>query len=458
MLVIVSDLHLTDGTSGRTINAHAFRLFADRVRDMAFDASWRRGGSYRPVERVDILLLGDILDVIRSTRWLETDRGTRPWSDATDVRLARKVNEVTDEILKHNAHALSHLGNLARPGGLLLPPPGGANGNPKRSEPGLPVRIGIHYMVGNHDWFYHLPGADYHPLRRKVSDALGLENDPDAPFPHDQEESARLDGILRDHGVIARHGDVFDPFNYSGSRNEPSLGDGVVIELVIRFHLEVRARLGPRLPRSFIDGLRELDNVRPLAAVPVWIDGLLRSHGVPGREARKVKDTWNDLVDAFLDLDFIRRRDAFMNPFDSVDRLEYALRFTRDIPLGAASALGAWWNDLANDPGGTGESYHAHAAGEKAVLDREARHVVYGHTHHHEIVPLDAQTRSGRRFEQVYFNAGTWRRVHRLARSSRRGWSFVAYDVMTFLTFFKDDERMGRPFACWSGALGEARR
>ena len=204
MLVIVSDLHLTDGTSGRTINEHAFRLFADRVRDMAFDASWRRGSSYRPVERVDILLLGDILDVIRSTRWLGDEQGLRPWSDPADVRFTRKVNEVTDAILKHNAHALSHIGNLARPGGLLLPPPGGANGNPKRSEPGLPIRVGIHYMVGNHDWFYHLTGADYHPLRRKVSDALGLDNDPDAPFPHDQEESARLDGMLRDHGVLAR--------------------------------------------------------------------------------------------------------------------------------------------------------------------------------------------------------------------------------------------------------------
>ena len=453
MLVIVSDLHLTDGTSGRTIKENAFRLFADRVRDMAFGASWRRGGSYRPVERVDILLLGDILDVLRSAAWLEGDHGTRPWSDATDLRFTRKVNEVTDAILKHNELALSHLLNLSRPGGLLLPPTGGVNGNPRHVEPGLPVQVGIHYMVGNHDWFYHLPGAEYHPLRRKVSSALGLENDPVTPFPHDQLESARLDGILRDHGVLARHGDVFDPFNYAGSRDEPSLGDGVVIELVNRFHLEVGDRLGPHLPRSFIDGLRELDNVRPLAAVPVWIDGLLRDHGVPGREVRQVEDTWNDLVDDFLDLDFIRSRDAYLNPFDSVDRLEYALRFTRDIPLEVVSVLGGWWNDRAD---GAGESYHTHAAGEQAVMDREARHVVYGHTHHHEIVPLDVVEGAGRRFEQIYFNAGTWRRVHRLTRSSRRGRSFVAYDAMTFLAFFKDDERMGRPFACWSGALGEA--
>ena len=62
---------------------------------------------------------------------------------------------------------------------------------------------------------------------------------------------------------------------------------------------------------------------------------------------------------------------------------------------------------------------------------------------------------NGRRGAQVYFNAGTWRRVHRLARSSRSGRAFIAYDVMTYLAFFKDDERKGRPFACWSGALGE---
>ena len=89
------------------------------------------------------------------------------------------------------------------------------------------------------------------------------------------------------------------------------------------------------------------------------------------------------------------------------------------------------------------------------MRDRDARFVVYGHTHHHEIVPLDVVLGNGRRGAQVYFNTGTWRRVHRLARSSRSGRAFVAYDVMTYLAFFKDDERQGRPYACWSGALGE---
>lgn len=453
MLVIVSDLHLTDGTTGQTIKENAFRIFARRVRDMAYAASWRKGGRYQPVERIDILLLGDILDVIRSTAWLESDYGPRPWNDPDELSYIGKLNDITTAILAHNESSLTCLRNLAEPGGLVLPPPGGAHGDPRPSEPGLPVEVGIHYMVGNHDWFYCIPGKACQLLRRKVADALGLENQPDQPFPHGPDESARIAGILQAHGVRACHGDIYDPFNFSGSRDEPSLGDAIVIELLNRFPFEVRNRMGSLLPRTFIEGLRELDNVRPLAAASVWVDALLHEHGVSPMQAGKVKDTWNDLVDDFLGLDFIRGRGSVFNPFESVDKLEYALRFTRDVPLGLSGALGAWWNRATGD---TAESYFAHAAREKVVEDHEARFVVYGHTHHHEIVPLDVPPKNGRRGAQVYFNAGTWRRVHRLARSSRSGRAFIAYDVMTYLAFFKDDERKGRPYACWSGALGEA--
>ncbi len=71
MLVIISDLHLTDGTSGETISAGAFRVFRQRLRDLAYDASKRADGTYRPIEEMDILLLGDVFDLIRSTKWLE---------------------------------------------------------------------------------------------------------------------------------------------------------------------------------------------------------------------------------------------------------------------------------------------------------------------------------------------------------------------------------------------------
>ena len=39
-----------------------------------------------------------------------------------------------------------------------------------------PVLVRTHYMVGNHDWFYHLPGEAYDALRQKLVDQMGLAN------------------------------------------------------------------------------------------------------------------------------------------------------------------------------------------------------------------------------------------------------------------------------------------
>jgi hypothetical protein len=80
MLVIISDLHLTDGTSGETIRTGAFRAFRARLRDLAYDASWREEDRYVPLEQVELVLLGDILDVIRSTRWCGMHSCTSSWA------------------------------------------------------------------------------------------------------------------------------------------------------------------------------------------------------------------------------------------------------------------------------------------------------------------------------------------------------------------------------------------
>ena len=86
MLVFFSDIHLTDGTSGETINPGAFKLFVNRIADLA---------EKRKAEEVKLVLLGDGLDVIRSSRWLESKAEVRPWSQAGSEQEA-----ITMEILK----------------------------------------------------------------------------------------------------------------------------------------------------------------------------------------------------------------------------------------------------------------------------------------------------------------------------------------------------------------------
>ena len=80
--------------------------------------------------------------------------------------------------------------------------------------------------------------------------------------------------------------------------------------------------------------------------------------------------------------------------------------------------------------------------------------MVYGHTHAAEIVPLDASHAEGYVLDQVYFNAGTWRRIHRSASFSPSGHEFIATDVFSYLAFFQGDERKGRSFETWTGTLG----
>jgi len=457
MLVIISDTHLTDGTSGETVQWGAFRAFREELSDLAYDASWRHDGKYRPIEELHLVLLGDILDVIRSTRWLVEDgkpSEVRPWSDSQSPLFTGKVASITAAILKNNAESLSTLKELHS---TITIPEATADGKPADADwqptgkNRRPVKVHIYYLVGNHDWFFHLPHNSYDPIRQIVVEAIGLENPSNIPFPHDPLESDAIQQIYGDHHVFARHGDTFDPFNYEGDRNRSSLGDAVVVELVDRFSMTVQNKLSGVLPRATIDGLKEIDNLRPTFIIPAWVDGLLKKT-CPDRHLQlEVKGVWDHLVDELLALDFVRKHHSFFHLFDSVDRLEWGLKFSKGV---SRSNLTHLFSSIAAKFGSHDSSYYSHAAAENAFQKRTARCVVYGHTHVYEMVPLDSVAVNHSFVDQIYINSGTWRPYHQLCRVHPGQEEFVKYQLMTYLAFFKGDERAGRPFEVWSGVLG----
>lgn len=463
MLVIISDLHLTDGSAGATIQEGAFKVFRERLRDLAYDASWRspgpgrKKGGYKPIRRLDVVLLGDILDVIRSDKWPavspEDASYVRPWHVADTKKRSLfddTVASINDSILAYNAASLGVLKNLV----VTLPP--ARKGLPVKvsheatSEDRVPVDVALHYMVGNHDWFYHLPDRRYNEIRQRVIEAMGLANPAGKPFPHDPAESKVITKLFEEHQVFARHGDIYDPFNFEEDRDRSSLGDAIVVDLLNRFPAEVGKRLSKSLPEETLAGLKELDNVRPLARIPIWIDGLLTRTCPDPAARREVKRIWNELADVFVESEFVRQRDTW-RPLELVDKLQASLRFSTLMPLSLASRLASKAVAMADEG-----SYSAFAITERAFRHRRARFIVYGHTHHYEIVALDTSYTGAGRFDQVYINSGTWRRVHEQAMSDPSDQEFLDWNVMTYLAFFKDDERRGRLFETWSGALGVA--
>jgi hypothetical protein len=163
-----------------------------------------------------------------------------------------------------------------------------------------------------------------------------------------------------------------------------------------------------------------------------------------------VKQLWDKQVEAFLQLDLVRRKDTWL-PFDVVDGLRNVLQFAGHGALGWSIKTTTWLQSLR---GATSDSYYAHALAEQDFRNRRARHIVYGHTHAAETVPLDASYAEGFVLNQTYFNSGTWRRVHRATVSAPQEQEFLPSESLSVLSFFQGDERGGRPYETWTGTLG----
>ena len=449
MLVIISDLHLTDGTTGTTIGPDAFADFHARLEELAFDASWRSDARYEPIETIDLVLLGDVFDVARSIRWTEEASGAvstvRPWDDWNEDRFAAKIGQITGGILTKNEASLAHLRAFSREQAITVPADPGAPLGER-----IPVNVRIHFVVGNHDWYYHLPGPVYDAIRNKIGTAMGLGHGPE-PFPHDPMESPALMETYRRHRVFARHGDVFDRFNYveKEGRNMATLGDAIVVELINRFPQEVKRRMD-HLPAPLLEGLNELANVRPSVLVPLWVDSLLKNTELSDEQREDVKAVWNELVDEFLETPFVRKQDKPFWP-DLVDLLQATLHLTKTLPFDDIARLVTLvWKK----GGASGFSFARHALEEDAFESGMADHIVYGHTHHYEVVPLHRRHDGSRPVNRMYFNSGTWHAIHERTLQSVMKTEFVNFHVMTYLAFFRDDERKGRAFETWSGTLG----
>ena len=454
MLVIISDLHLTDGSTAKTVSADAFERFRGRLQELAYFASFRaESGTYKPLEQIDLLLLGDVLDVIRSTRWGDEEPDdpnyARPWNDLQDeqerAHLLRKVEQIGEGILLNNEESFKHLRRLSGDKPISLPP-ATEYGFPTRGQERLPVATKIHYMVGNHDWFWHIPGVDFEPMRARITEALGLAN-PVGPFPHDPLESGAISRALRDHRVFARHGDIYDSFNYDKrGRDYASLGDAIVIDLINGFPFEVRKQMGDDLPAEFLDGLDEIGNVRPRLLSPIWIQALLRQYEIERSTAVEVRRIWDEITDEMLESDFVRQQDT-LSPIDVVDILEMSMKFTRLLSFDSITDLVTW---ITNKLWGGEISFSKNAVQEKAFKKRTANYFVYGHTHHYEATPLAVTQKDGRPYKQWCFNSGTW---HPLYDVTKDGKKFIGHKVFTYLTFYKEDERKGRQYETWSGNL-----
>ena len=219
---------------------------------------------------------------------------------------------------------------------------------------------------------------------------------------------------------------------------------------LVRFLTEVEQNLGHELPDA-TDPCPPRDRQFPPSALSSRLDQCVLERTCPQPAVRKhIKQLWDRLAEELLCGRLVRERDASSST-NLIDGLSRALRFSKRRSSGWTSATTEWLRAIR---GAESDSFAGHALTEPDFRNRRAKHVVYGHTHAAEVVPLDASHAEGYVLDQVYFNAGTWRRIHRPASFSPAGHEFIATDVFSYLAFFQGDERKGRGFETWTGTLG----
>ena len=453
MLIVISDLHLGDGTTADSIAPSAFQLFARRVTETIRFASVRKNGRYRPIETIDILLMGDVLDPLHSALWLDTNPGdenyVRPWSDPENPHYAPKLLEVTKAILEHNKESMDILRGLAHGNKIKMAPATSSGKADLNSKDQLSVKVRIHYMVGNHDWYYHLKGRDFDNIRKFIIKKMGLHNE-FTPFPYDPSESPFLAELFERHKIVARHGDVYDKFNYDmeKGRDHGTVGDAFTMDVCNRFPVEVKKRYGDALPTGIVDSLRKIGNIRPVLASPLWISGQIRQFSNEHQIETDLKKVWDEIADEFLQLDFVRQADKAFK-FDIVDAMQIIVKLSGRASFSTIDDVVIWvrkkmWNNK--------HSFANFALKESAFKKNKAQYIIYGHTHHYEVIPLGMNNIMPNPESQIYFNSGTWHSYYDLAIQNPKEQKFVPYQALTYITFYTPEEHDGRSFETWSGA------
>lgn len=333
LCVTLSDLHLTDGTVG-------FQNLSDRTWSAFYDALAQRCRKYTIKEFV-LVLDGDIVDMIRSSRWAENN--VYPWERERTAEFSKVVNQIIREIVEKQ-----HIKFFRWLQGL--------SGRLKQDSGVDQVKIVV--LVGNHDkelfcdqkalkYFYETGlGQKVEDISEEERKALGRmygdeqmfidpNQAPYLPFYYgdkgfryftthgqwrDADNSARIERTGYTPGWSASDGwciDTWQKLKFSPFF-EPCFGDTVAAGVLSTFIYKVKKRLAeieyddPRLNCIF----DELDLYRPTyAAIKRILDEVnsMHSEGDKTEATKIIEETLYECIINWLGWEFTLQSSSIAN-------------------------------------------------------------------------------------------------------------------------------------------------
>ena len=428
MLVLVSDLHITDESAAHNINPEAFELLGDEI----VDAAARRGA-----REIHLVLLGDILDLVRTDYWhrnaIPMER--RPWGGTSDPRTGMNADSGAIELQFQTVlQAVLATKTAAALRAMLTGLAGG------------PVPFRATYVIGNHERvMWNFPAlrtaaqAALPPVAGFAAAVESVEYELIARHGHEWDEHTHGWRFRRDVLRPSEHIDRFAPEAYETM----AIGEAVTAELMSGLVFHARAQ---GAPASLVDQLKEVNNLRPLLDVFAWLDwvagGRLREHRMMLHEAMRL--ALDGLLSSTLARQWDRLRTDYLVSGDLVDRLEQA----RTLLLGpdfesfrgrveVLERLQRLVPALLPSEDGLLAGARAETAFQGDPRPGGVQRVVYGHTHRarHDYFSAAADGTV-----RMYVNTGTFLPLTSRARDGR---SFASAQQLTMVFAYRADEDVG---------------
>lgn len=424
MLLLISDLHISDERTAKNVNPEALKLLFSNV----VETFGRRGA-----KEVHLVLLGDIFDLVRTDYWHRKSipMQNRPWGGALDSRTAmnpqtslveRQFSEILRDILVTDL-AVELRNQLATLAGR--------------------VPLHVTYVPGNHErvlW-------NFPELRRQITAAIP--------------EIATFARVLEsaEYGVLARHGHEWDDNCHGwrlmrevlgGGRDVDrfasevyevmAIGEVVTAELMGGLIHHARA-LGA--PAPLVEQLKEVNNLRPTLDVFAWLEWLGSAESKA--DSQTLHHALAEALDGLLASDLARLWDRITPDIlltgDLVDRLQQA----KAVLLGpdfdsfkgrvtALKKLQRLFPFLAPEDDQLVKGAGREAVFADAQAARGIQRVAYGHTHRarHDYFAGDQDGRV-----KMYINTGTYLPLIARALDGR---SFVSTMQMSIVYLYREDE------------------
>jgi UDP-2,3-diacylglucosamine pyrophosphatase LpxH len=237
MKLFLSDLHLSDGKERDDFQYH--KEFDELVGKLS--------GEFRNVE---IVLLGDIFDLIRTQKYYESEGG--PFTEEKIREIKRRVMA---EIVENHAAFFETLRRFTE--------------KPEHT---------FKYIVGNHDFGTSLDNR----LLEITFERHGLTFTPGNYYKDEHL------GIWAEHGH--RYDIINNTYNTDGTPIPYCLGDRIVVEIVDKFYEDVRKKKSELGIDPTI--INDLDNLRPQTAIGNWLDSI--------DEEGRLRKIYNDTVVSFI--------------------------------------------------------------------------------------------------------------------------------------------------------------